>query len=57
MNTRRHPRTIKEAFPKTAEYGCAIERPYKCSVWRRLGTIALLAVVALPMSVLLITKN
>ncbi len=26
MNTRRYPRTLNEAFPRTAEYGCAIER-------------------------------
>jgi len=24
---KRHPRTLNEAFPKTAEYGCAIEKP------------------------------
>lgn len=27
MNTRRYPRTTNEAFQRTAEYGCAIERP------------------------------
>lgn len=27
MNTRRYPRTLNEAFPHGAEYGCAIERP------------------------------
>ena len=27
MNTRRYPRTMNEAFQRTAEYGCAIERP------------------------------
>ena len=26
MNTRQFPRTTNEAFPKTANYGCAIER-------------------------------
>lgn len=26
MNTRTYPRTLNEAFPKTADYGCAIER-------------------------------
>jgi hypothetical protein len=25
---RRHPRTIVEAFPRTCEYACAVERPY-----------------------------
>ena len=29
MQTRKHPRTLNEAFPRTAEYGCAIERPTK----------------------------
>lgn len=28
MNTRRYPRSTMEAFPRTAEYGAAIERPY-----------------------------
>lgn len=27
MNTRTFPRTMNQAFPRTAEYGCAIERP------------------------------
>lgn len=27
VNTRRYPRTMDEAFPHGAEYGCAIERP------------------------------
>lgn len=26
MNTRSYPRTLNEAFPRTADYGCAIER-------------------------------
>lgn len=26
MNTRRFPRTLNDAFPFGAEYGCAIER-------------------------------
>lgn len=26
MNTRRYPRTLNEAFPKTPDYACAIER-------------------------------
>lgn len=28
MNTRRYPRTINEAFPRGAQYGCSIERPF-----------------------------
>ena len=27
MNTRRFPRTMDEAFPRGAQYGCAIEKP------------------------------
>lgn len=26
MNTRSYPRTLNEAFPKTADYACAVER-------------------------------
>lgn len=28
-STKRHPRTLNEAFPKTVEYGAAIEIPTK----------------------------
>jgi hypothetical protein len=27
MTTRRYPRTLREAFPRDADYACAIERP------------------------------
>ena len=27
MNSRKYPRTLAEAFPRGAEYGCAIEKP------------------------------
>ena len=26
MNSRTYPRTLNQAFPKTANYGCSIER-------------------------------
>jgi len=39
MNTRRYPRTTNEAFTRTAEYGCAIERP--CNSGDRAVAIAL----------------
>ena len=29
MTERKYPRTLNEAFPKTMEYGAAIEKPYK----------------------------
>jgi len=28
MNTRMYPRTLNEAFPKTADYACSVERPF-----------------------------
>lgn len=31
--TRRHPRTMAEAFPRTAQYGCAIIRPLPRARW------------------------
>ena len=27
MHTRRYPRTLDEAFPRSADYACAVERP------------------------------
>lgn len=27
LNTRRYPRTLDEAFPRGAAYGCALTRP------------------------------
>ncbi len=27
MNTRVHPRSVVQAFPKTCAYACALERP------------------------------
>lgn len=38
MNPRRHPRTLNEAFPRTAEYACAIDRParYGLRTWLRI---------------------
>lgn len=37
MNTRKYPRTLNEAFPRTAEYACTIERParYALRTWPR----------------------
>lgn len=32
MDTRKWPRTMNEAFPRSAEYGCAIEQPYRRSM-------------------------
>lgn len=37
MNSRKYPRTLNEAFTRTAEYGAAIERPaprnHRISLW------------------------
>jgi hypothetical protein len=33
MQTRQYPRTLNEAFPRTAEYGCAVERTRPAFRW------------------------
>ena len=46
MNTRRFPRTSAEAFPRGAEYGCAIERPstgHRVSYWTMAFALVYLA--------------
>ena len=45
MNTRTYPRTLNEAFPKTADYGCAITR--KRPADRAVNWTLALAVVAI----------
>lgn len=49
-NTRRHPRTLAEAFPYGPEYGCAIERPapnpYPRLLWWAMLIGAVASVVA-----------
>ena len=49
MNTRRHPRTMNEAFTRTVDYAASLERPARLSVRRlaRLAPIVLLIVVGL----------
>lgn len=40
MNTRRYSRSMAEAFPYGAEYGCAIEKPsrrYRAAGWAMVG--------------------
>ena len=34
MNTRRYPRTLLEAFPRTTTYACAIEVGHRPFWWR-----------------------
>lgn len=38
MNTRKYPRTMNEAFPKTVEYASSIDRPtrYALRTWPRI---------------------
>lgn len=38
MNTRKYPRTMQEAFPRTVEYACAVDRParHSLSSWPRI---------------------
>ena len=38
MNTRKYPRTMNEAFPRTVEYACAIDKPgrYALRTWPRI---------------------
>lgn len=37
MNCRTYPRTLNEAFPRTADYAASIERPR--SFWQRIRYI------------------
>lgn len=47
---RTHPRTMNEAFRKTAEYGCAIERQRK-RAYSALNVVYVIAIVALILAV------
>lgn len=48
MNTRKYPRTLNEAFPRTAEYACAVDRParYGLRSWPRV-VVAIVCCVAI----------
>lgn len=50
MQTRTYPRTTNEAFPKTAAYGCAIERPRKSD--RTVNWTLCLAALAIVLSLI-----
>lgn len=52
MNTRKYPRTMDEAFPHGAEYGCAIERPETSG--EKLAGIALAIVIGVCLSGVLV---
>ena len=51
MNTRSHYRNSVLAFPKTAEYGCAIERPPSRLAERVVNITIWIAVVAVILAV------
>lgn len=52
--TRRYPRTLREAFPGSAEYACAVERPHPAErTLRRVGAIAAVVVTLVTVSALL----
>jgi hypothetical protein len=34
MNTRAYPRSMAEAFPRTCQYACAVERPARTALPR-----------------------
>ena len=48
MNSRRYPRTLNEAFPRGAEYGCAIEKP------RPVADVSLAVVIGIALALALI---
>ena len=52
MNTRKYPRTMDEAFPHGAEYGCAIERPETSG--EKLAGIVLAIVIGICLSGVLV---
>lgn len=48
MNTRKYPRTMNEAFPRTPEYAASLERSsrHRLSTWpRMLGAACLVLLV------------
>jgi hypothetical protein len=49
MNTRQYPRTMNEAFPRTADYACALERSrsYPTSWWACMAVIAVVTFILL----------
>lgn len=47
MNTRKYPRTMNEAFPRTVEYACSLERStrHRLNTWPRILGAACLVMV------------
>lgn len=53
MNARTYPRTLNQAFPRTPEYGCAIERPPTRRAENAVKLTLWLSVVAIFLSIVL----
>ncbi len=51
LNTRRFPRTLDEAFPRGASYGCAVERPEPTG--ERLAGVVLALTIGIGLAALL----
>ena len=51
MQTRTYPRTTNEAFHKTAEYGCAIEKPSRRTADTAVNVVLCVAIVAVILSI------
>ena len=49
MNTRKYPRTMNEAFPKTAEYAASLERStrHRLNTWPRMLGAACFVLIAM----------
>lgn len=48
MNTRKYHRNSMLAFPRTAEYGCAIEKPrtgHRVANWTMVAAVVYLAIL------------
>ena len=52
MNTRKFPRTLDEAFPTGAHYGCAIEKPRRD--WEPAAGYALAIVIGVALAAALV---
>lgn len=49
MNTRKYPRTINEAFPRTVEYAASLERSsrHRLNTWPRMLGAACFVLIAM----------
>jgi len=58
MTERKHPRTLNEAFPHTAEYGASIEKPYQGLHWvdKVIMAVSVVALVVVALDVFFWSK-